>query len=83
MLIGCGGVDGWVNYDIIQRKKKNCSMSYKDDMDSAKFEKFLRETCSKVKEQYDKIALVMDNASYHKTWRGGIFDMPYKIPISP
>ena len=40
-------------------------MEYKDDMDGPKFEEFLNETCSILKEKYEKIALVMDNASYH------------------
>ena len=80
MLIGCGGVDGWVNYDIIQRKKKNCSMSYKDDMDGAKFETFLRETCSKLKQKYDKVALVMDKASYHTILLDNIPNSKWVLP---
>ena len=43
-------------------------MIYKDDMNSAKFEKFLHETCQLLIEKYgDKVAIVMDNASYHST----------------
>ena len=46
----------------------NCrnSLDYKDDMDGAKFEEFLHELCQKLKEKYgDKVAIIMDNASYH------------------
>ena len=46
----------------------NCrnSLDYKDDMDAAKFEEFLHELCQKLKEKYgDKVAIIMDNASYH------------------
>ena len=41
------------------------SLDYKDDMDSEKFEEFLHELCQELCEKYDKIAIVMDNASYH------------------
>ena len=41
-------------------------MNYKENMDAAKFEAFLHETCQLLREKYgDKVALVMDNASYH------------------
>ena len=41
-------------------------MNYKENMDAAKFEAFLHETCRLLREKYgDKVALVMDNASYH------------------
>ena len=40
-------------------------MDYKDDMDGEKFETFLRETCAKLKDKYEKSAIIMDNASYH------------------
>ena len=40
-------------------------MDYKDDMDGAKFEQFLDETCAILVQKYDKVAIVMDNASYH------------------
>ena len=41
-------------------------MNYKQDMDAKLFEKFLHETCRLLREKYgDKVALVMDNASYH------------------
>ena len=35
-------------------------------MDSKKFEEFLHKVAQKLKEKYgDKVAIVMDNASYH------------------
>ena len=40
-------------------------MIYKDDMDFKKFEQFLHELCQKLVALYDKIAIIMDNASYH------------------
>ena len=41
-------------------------MNYKDDMDGPKFEAFLREVCRRAIARYGtKVALVMDNASYH------------------
>ena len=49
-------------------KKLFCrnSMNYKENMNAEKFEAFLHETCKLLKEKYgDKVALVMDNASYH------------------
>ena len=97
ILIGVGGKDGWLKWDVIMRSVRKgwaiikiflyklwnfsrvCkyikwlffyrnSMIYKDDMDSAKFEKFLHETCQLLREKYgDKVAIVMDNASYHST----------------
>ena len=47
-------------------------MDYHQDMDSEKFELFLHETCKRLVEKYDKIALVMDNASYHTTMRDDV-----------
>ena len=58
-------------FHITQNMKKyifHCrnSMNYKQDMDAKLFEKFLHETCRLLREKYgDKVALVMDNASYH------------------
>ena len=41
-------------------------MNYKENMNAEKFEAFLHETCKLLREKYgDKVALVMDNASYH------------------
>ena len=41
-------------------------MNYKDDMNAEKFEEFLHELFQELIEQgYEKIAVVMDNASYH------------------
>ena len=41
-------------------------MNYKENMNAEKFEAFLHETCRLLREKYgDKVALVMDNASYH------------------
>ena len=41
-------------------------MNYKDDMNAEKFEAFLHELFQELIEQgYEKIAVVMDNASYH------------------
>ena len=42
------------------------SLNYKDDMDARKFEEFLHEICKLLEEKYGKkVAVVMDNASYH------------------
>ena len=40
-------------------------MEYKENMDGAKFEKFLKNVCAKVKRRHTKVAAIMDNASYH------------------
>ena len=34
-------------------------------MDSHKFEKFLHEACANLKAKYGKVAMLLDNASYH------------------
>ena len=55
-------------YERLLTFELNCrnSLDYKDDMDAAKFEEFLHELCQKLKEKYgDKVAIIMDNASYH------------------
>ena len=41
-------------------------------MDAQHFEIFLHETCSKLTQKYDKVALVMDNASYHTVMRDDV-----------
>ena len=42
------------------------SMIYKDDMNAEKFEAFLKEVCEELEKKYGKkVAIVMDNASYH------------------
>ena len=41
-------------------------MIYKDDMNAEKFEAFLKEVCEELEKKYGKkVAIVMDNASYH------------------
>lgn len=44
-------------------------MEYKDDlkntMNAQKWEKFLHKTLKKVKKRHKKVAVIMDNASYH------------------
>ena len=42
------------------------SLNYKDDMDARKFEEFLHDICKLLEKKYGKkVAVVMDNASYH------------------
>ena len=58
-------VDFAILVSIISNFPRN-SMNYKDDMDGPKFEAFLHEVCRRAIARYGtKVALVMDNASYH------------------
>ena len=65
ILIGVGGMDGWLKKDIIKRKKGH--LNTKDDMDGDKFNAFVTDAFIRAKQQYPdrKLALVVDNASYH------------------
>ena len=65
ILIGAGGMDGWLKKDIIKRKKGH--LNTKDDMDGDKFNAFVTDAFIRAKQQYPdrKLSLVVDNASYH------------------
>ena len=53
-------------------------MDYKNDMNSDKFIAFLRETLERLTESHEKVAIVMDNASYHSVLVGIFqFSNPY------
>ena len=73
ILIGAGGSDGWEHWEVTKRSKcKGNAMDYKQNMDGARFEKFLETACVKVKKRHDKVAAILDNASVHNVYRNDI-----------
>ena len=49
-------------------------------MDAKHFEDFLHETCARLTEQYDKVALIIDNASYHTVMRDDVPKSDWTLP---
>ena len=81
ILIGAGGIDGWEQKDVIDRSEgAGNDMEYKNDlkkaekinMDSSRFEHFVHKTALTVTARHEKVAWVMDNASYHNQYREDI-----------
>ena len=82
ILIGAGGIEGWEGKDVILRSEgKGNDIEYKNDlkkekgkinMDSSRFEEFVHKMAKRVTKRHEKIACVMDNASYHNQYREDI-----------
>ena len=73
IMIGGGGREGWAELDIIQRSEgEGNDLNYKKNMDGAAFEKFCHRLGENITKDHEKVAVVLDNASYHNEYREDI-----------
>ena len=73
IMIGAGGREGWAELDIIERSEgAGNDLNYKNNMDGAAFEKFCHRLGENITKDHEKVAVVLDNASYHNEYREDI-----------
>ena len=64
-MIGAGGSEGWEHLELIKRSKAKVNqLDNKQEMDCIKYKKFFEATCVKVQKRHEKLAAILDDASY-------------------